>query len=70
MIQALLHPGCFVSAKQNWLVLSTSLLEKAKNVSILSDESGIMYAVDGNYDPTENMEFEDESLLDDIDFGW
>jgi hypothetical protein len=29
-----------------------------------------MYAVDGNYDPTENMEFEDESLLDDIDFGW
>jgi hypothetical protein len=33
-------------------------------------ESGVLYEVDGDYDPTESMELKDVSLLDDVDFGW
>ncbi len=63
MREILLQPDKIEELEDDWF-------DDVKNVALLSDESGTLYVIDGDYDPTESMELEDESLLDDIDFGW
>jgi hypothetical protein len=60
--EILLRPDKVDELEENWF-------EAVKNIAILSDESGILYAIDGDYDPTETMDI-DDSVLDEIDFDF
>lgn len=71
------HPASEILEKTREILLRPELAELEEdyfndvaNLIIASDESGILYTVDGDYDPTEAMVIKDDSLLDDIDFGW